>query len=706
MIDSPQVRKLFDETRRRLVETGTRNRLVHVNRANTRGSVVNVVNERSDDVYSILATGKAMRFRALGKDKHEQGEILLAGEEQQETVFDESRYTDNQLETMLGPDALAKKLLKIARDARTAEEEQGVNILYLALGFVSWFEDERSEVKREAPLVLLPVELVRNQRTSTYDIRMRADDLITNLPLQQRWQEDFEMALPELDTSEEWRPSEYFDLVDAIVTERDGWSIDRDAIQLGFFSFSKLLMYRDLDLDTWPSGELEAHKLVRGLLYEGFGEEDDLAFGEGQQLDEVLPPDKIFHVVDADASQARVIEEARLGRNLVVQGPPGTGKSQTIANIIAAAAKEGKTVLFIAEKMAALEVVHDRLVKVGLADVCLELHSRSANKRQVLEELKRTLNAGAALPALPEPPVALQKIRDELNAIADALHSKVDETDETPFSMLGRQVSYMGLKAPPPVFNSAVLAQMDRQAENAAIVALDRYGKALAEAGDPRYHPFRGVCETSLQPVDQMRLRPILEEGRDDAVKLSEAVDQVLDALGLAEGGWLDLVEPLITLLDAMPGMDEQDADLAIAMLECADHQRLSEVLALGRKWREKRDTAERDFIDHAFDVDATSLRGPLTVGTTSFFKRLGGGLPHSIPRVNWPAERSIAENCWRPRGSCRSTAGDCTPAWGMGAGCGFLCAGAGRVLARRAHRLGSRRACARVGKSSAHSQQ
>ncbi|MGB3796591.1 MAG: DUF4011 domain-containing protein, partial [Alteraurantiacibacter sp.] len=150
---SPQVRKLFDETRRRLVETGTRNRLVHVNRANTRGAVINIINERSDDVYAILASGKTMRFRALGKDKHEQGEILLAEDTANAETFDDNRYTDNLLESPLGPDALAKKLLKIARDARTAEEEQGVNILYLALGFVTWFEDEKSDVRREAPLV-------------------------------------------------------------------------------------------------------------------------------------------------------------------------------------------------------------------------------------------------------------------------------------------------------------------------------------------------------------------------------------------------------------------------------------------------------------------------------------------------------------------------------------------------------------------------
>lgn len=622
---TPQVRKLFDETRRRLVETGTRNRLVHVNRANTRGAVVNIVNERSDDVHDILKGGKAMRFRALGKDKHEQGEILLVDDDEREEGFNEERYTDNQLETMLGPDALAKKLLKIARDARTAEEEQGVNILYLALGFVTWFEDEKSDIRREAPLVLLPVELVRNQRTSTYDIRMRAEDVITNLPLQQRWQDDFGLVLPDLEIDEEWQPALYFDQVEKIVAQRDRWEIKRDAIQLGFFSFSKLLMFRDLDLDMWPDGGLESHGLVKGLLYEGFGEDQDALFGEGEKLDAVLPPEKIFHVVDADASQARVIEEARSGRNLVVQGPPGTGKSQTIANIIAAAANEGKTVLFVAEKMAALEVVHERLLKVGLADICLELHSRSANKRQVLEELKRTLNAGSALPVMPERPEALQKSRDALNAIAQALHAPVGNTGETAFGMLGRQARFMGLKAPPPTFAVDGLAEMDRAAENEAVEGLHLYGKALSETGNPSEHPFRAVRATQLQPVDQARLKPMLEEARDAITALDTTMDLALDALSLSEGGWFDLVEPLEALLKALDGLNEDDSELAERMLQCRDQDRLSQALASGRRWRERRDAADKWMLDHAFTRDVAHLRGPIVAGTTSIFTRWGG---------------------------------------------------------------------------------
>ncbi len=289
-----------------------------------------------------------MRFFALGKDKVEDSrEVALADVMQQGS--DEDRHTDSWLQTRLGPDALQKKLLKIAREAQTAEEESGVNVLYLAMGFLTWYEDKASSLPREAPLVLLPVELVRNARTSTFDLRVRDEDVLTNLPLQQRLRDDFGIELPELEIEEDWKPSDYFTEVKLVTSSRERWKVDSNAMQLGFFSFSKLLMYRDLAIEAWPDDALANHALTRGLLYEGFEREEPL-FASNDKLDEILPPEKLFHVVDADASQAKVIEEVRSGRNLVVQGPPGTGKSQTITNIIAAAAKEGKRVLISCRK--------------------------------------------------------------------------------------------------------------------------------------------------------------------------------------------------------------------------------------------------------------------------------------------------------------------------------------------------------------------
>lgn len=614
------IRRLFDETRKRLVETGTRNRLIHVNRANTRGNVLNIVNERSDDVHAILGSGKTMRFLALGTDKAVTDEIVLTD---QTGGIGEDRYTDNQLETRLGPDGLQKKLLKIAREAKTAEEEQGVNVLYLALGFLTWFEDVNSDRPREAPLVLLPVELIRNARTSTYDLKLRDDDLITNLPLQRRLAEDFGLKLPDLEADDDWSPSDYFDTVDEMIADRPRWKVDRDGIQLGFFSFSKLLMYLDLALEAWPDGTLEQHELTRGLLYEGFEPEEPL-FGPDDRLDEVLPPDKLFHVVDADASQARVIEEVRSGRNLVVQGPPGTGKSQTITNIIATAAREGRTVLFVAEKMAALSVVHDRLVKHGLRDICLELHSKTANKKAVHAELARTLNAAKAIPVAPSGPAELTAARDRLNAIAAALHRPIGTSGETPYSVLGRQARFIGMSAPPPALDGDFLVTMTREEEAALCGLLVDYGAALDTAGPADRHPFAGVGALDLQPVDLQRLKPDLAAAGRAAATLRDALDLVMTSLALTGARSLARAPAVGDALDRLAGLPSGKADLARQIFSVEDSVRLKEALNAAGQWRERRDAAAENFIDSAFDADSAMLRAPLAAGTTSLFARWG----------------------------------------------------------------------------------
>jgi hypothetical protein len=193
--------------RRKLLETGTRNRLVHVNRENKRSNSLNIVNEQTDEVYRILrADGRRMCFKAMGKDRpnkeDDDGPKLV--EYMPEAEISEDRMRDDVLETPLGPEALARRILRMAKDAKTAEEEQGLNILFLAMGFLKWKEDPNSQVVREAPLILLPVEFVRNERKSTYDLRAREEDVSTNLPLKERLRQDFGIVLPEIDEDEDW----------------------------------------------------------------------------------------------------------------------------------------------------------------------------------------------------------------------------------------------------------------------------------------------------------------------------------------------------------------------------------------------------------------------------------------------------------------------------------------------------------------------
>lgn len=625
--NSSAITKILETARRKLLDTGTRNRLIHVNRANQRANCLNIINERSDEIFRTLRVeGKRMRFKAMGKDKVEGSEdVMLLAAPDPELSGGAERYTDSFIETPLGPDALARRLLKLAHDAKTAEEEQGLNILYLAMGFLRWKESPSSEMEREAPLILLPVRLIRNERTSTFDIQSTDDDITTNLSLQERLRQDCAIALPEVEEADEWTPSHYFKLVADAVSGQAGWTLDADGMQLGFFSFSKLLMHRDLDTSTWPEDAFIDHPLLRGLLSDGF-EGDTPLFGPEDKLDQLLDPADIIQVIDADASQTKVIEEVRRGASLVVQGPPGTGKSQTITNIIAAAAHDGKSVLFVAEKMAALSVVHDRLVKCGLRDICLELHSRTANKKALAQELGRTLSASAkALPAAADPG-RLRLARDELNRISELLHSPLPPANETPFRTISEIVGFIGKGANPPSIPLDGLHLLSREARAAATAAIVSFVAALAKTGAPEKHPFRGTRKLDLQPTDLARLSSELAAAISAIDDLLTEANRLADTLRQPYARTTAEIEALGIGLAELAGAPSEAEDFIGVLFEHAGSSRMSDGLEAGERWFLSFEPASSRFGSSAWAYSSAAVIRPhLVAGQNSVFSRIFG---------------------------------------------------------------------------------
>ena len=666
----PRVAAFIETARKKLVDTGTRNRLVHVNRGG-RGRYLDIVNERSDDIFRILYTEtRKMRFHPseTAADVVDEGSILL--DEPDLGLFsgvpqvDESRFTDRLLDTNLGTDALQKRLLQLAGDARRAEEEQGINILFLALGFLQWFEAEQSSVRREAPLVLIPVELVRNQRTSTYDVRAREEDIMTNLPLQARLRDDFGLVLPEIEPDDDWTPSSYFQRVRDATETKSRWQIDENGMQIGFFSFAKQLMQRDLHQDQWPEGGLVDDALICGLMVAGF-ERDLPFFAPGERLDGKLAPADIVQVIDADAAQTAVIEEFRRGRNLVVQGPPGTGKSQTITNIIAAAAHDGKTVLFMAEKMAALNVVHARLKKCGLGDLCLELHSRHVNKREVAQELGRTLRARRDEPGPDTFSAALREKRDTLNRIADLLHTKIPNHDYTPFEAMSALVRFIGSGVRPPQLGRDGLEKLTRAEREELERDIGDFAKLLEASGLRSEHPLAGCRNLDLQPVDLQRLEVALRtavEALDEALAAGEEFARGLspgESGTLAGEEWLprpasyaDLLKSA-EFLDVLADRPPEAASLKHADFRPENSAALADALDIAATWEIARREAEPLFAEHAWDVPPGSLSLELQRGAApgfgASFARLGpryrracrmlGGLA-AVPMPKLPVER------------------------------------------------------------------
>ena len=155
------------------------------------------------------------------------------------------------MQTNLDEQKLEKRLLSIYRDAKTAEEEQGINILFLAMGFCAGTRMNSPTFCARLRLILVPVSLTRDLRRSTFELRSRDEDIATNQAIQERLRADFGVALPDRPEGEGWRPSDYFADVSETIARKSRWSVDPNGVELGFYSFSKLLMIRDLEPAAW-----------------------------------------------------------------------------------------------------------------------------------------------------------------------------------------------------------------------------------------------------------------------------------------------------------------------------------------------------------------------------------------------------------------------------------------------------------------------
>ena len=544
----PAIARQIETLRRNLLDIGTRNRLVSAPLKSARANVLEVIDEKANHVFAALwRDGAALTFA-----HNETAQPAAPGEAEKVEAGDDSsvvpvyvpvdepseengasRHKDNRLQTRLQAEALQKRLLTLQRDSALFEEEQGANILFLAVGFIKWLEADSSDVERFAPLLLIPVTLERDRVRSRFKLKRREEDIEVNLSLQAKLKQDFGIDLPELPEGDEWQPSDYYPLVERAISTKGRWTVERDSMLLGFFSFSKFLLYRDLDPTQWPEAQrLDRNRIVSGLLGDGF-DEDPLPIAEGHNLDDLLDPGDLGHVLDADSSQAAVVKMAADGRSMVVQGPPGTGKSQTIANVIAAAVRDGKSILFVAEKMAALQVVYDRLRASGLDALCLELHSHKANKRAVLEELKRTLELGRVASSAPEIANATKAARDELNALSKLLHSPVASLFETPFQAIAVLVKARESRLSPPDFTLEIdrLAGVDENKRATEVLEVLR--TRVITAGPSAVHPWRGV-KNRLTPVDRERLRPRLEKVQSTGGALLASIAKGSALLGIS----------------------------------------------------------------------------------------------------------------------------------------------------------------------------
>lgn len=354
----------------------------------------------------------------------------------------EDKHRDKRLQTLKFPKPLDAILEKIRSDARLAEQETGLSTLFLVFGFLEWSEQD-SDTKLLAPLLLLPVQLVKTSRhgRTVYEVSATTTVAEGNLSLMKRVHRDRGITLPEPETDVENSLSveAYFRRVRDVIADEKGWRVRR-LMTLGHFMFGRFAMYADLDPLRWKQHPTETDlvgSVMRGIEH---GQGDGPLFGEREDHtidDPAVAAKAPVLIQDADASQHSALVDAMDRKNLVIQGPPGTGKSQTITNLIANALMDGRTVLFLAEKQAALDVVRRRLDNAGLGQFCLELHSDKASPKATIGRLKERveLTPDRAFRAVGGMDAALVDAREEVSKYAAALNGETPD-GKTPFGLM------------------------------------------------------------------------------------------------------------------------------------------------------------------------------------------------------------------------------------------------------------------------------
>lgn len=499
--DTPEGR--LAKWKSRLLDLTLRNRLL--NFKNTKSTLPLVVPDlgRLEDA---IADGSEFRIRPLpaalmeGSDPRvAQVHVDRGGRAPLDDMALEA-LGNKELIARVAQEALDANLLTIFGAARTGLEEGGANTLYLALGMLRWTEHPAAESSHLAPLILVPVSLQRQSVRSGFRLVRHDDETIINPTLLQMLRNNYELRIPGLDVLpaddkgvDVARVLQAFRLA---VREIAGWEV-LEQVHLGIFSFTKYLMWKDLQ-DR--SGQLKANRVVRHLIEhpgQAFAQEPwDPRF---ERLDESYRPQDLLTPLLSDSSQLKAICAVDAGRDLVLEGPPGTGKSQTITNLIAHLLARGKTVLFVSEKMAALEVVHRRLANIGLGPFCLELHSSKARKSEVLQQLGRALELGGQRTSdeWNREAERLAVLRQELNGLVEALHQR-HGNGLTVYDAIGTCIQHAGEEPSPLSWPDAQahgendLAQLREAARRMSTLSGELgalHGHALAHIGMTEWSP-------------------------------------------------------------------------------------------------------------------------------------------------------------------------------------------------------------------------
>jgi very-short-patch-repair endonuclease len=488
----------------------------------------------------------------------------------------EDHHQDNSIRVLLIGKELDKRLKTIWDRYRGHARETGLHTLFLAIGFVQWFDDDLSDIALHAPLLLLPVELERKIRKGRYEFTLRSRDegLQVNVALVEKMARHFGLDMPRLREGE--TPESFFIRVEAVLAQGQRLSLRRFAT-LAVLPFPRMVLWQDLDPVNWADGAAFADHPLLPQLVSARGMDSGPALSQTHDIDLAPYAAKAPPLVQpADASQHSALIDIVEGKSVAIEGPPGTGKSQTITNMIAAALHDGKSVLFVAEKQAALNVVAGRLRHSGLGDLLLELHSDAANRAELYASVKARLSAKA-----PSDSAALEAARADLVRKRDMLRRYLSLI-ATPLGALNRSAYWLAWREIQlrSTFSAATVDAITALWQPTEVERLDRAGMADIRARLGDFEKALGAIDgagdagrtgwvhaVTLDPFDQTPQRNVASKVAEAARHLATAGERIASILPFpmpAIGGAPESVVDQLAMLENFDDVTEAAARCAL----------------------------------------------------------------------------------------------------------------------------------------------
>lgn len=541
-----------------------------------------------------LDYGKALDVKALAKAHGFDHSFDLRGSYDDDVA---DHHEDNRIRALLTAKELGKRLKTMYEKYRSHQRETGLHTLFLCLGFVQWYEDDASDVQHHAPALTVPVHLEQKVIRGRYEYTLveSDEDLEVNVALQEKMRQHWGLEAPDLGNDE--TPEAYFERIEEVLAKGRRLSLRRFAT-IAILPFPRMILWKDLDPKNWAQGAFADHPLLPGLLnarsFDGEPTPLETPDIDREPLASTAPP----LIQPADASQHAALIDVAEGQSLAIEGPPGTGKSQTITNMIASALKDGKRVLFVAEKQAALSVVASRLRQAGFGPLLLELHGDTAKRDTVYAGLKERLNARpSADPArLADTRAELARKRDLIRRYLLLIGEPLGSLGKTAYQLSWREIRLRNLL---PAGIDAVTNQLEpKDTERLDAATLKERREALSDFGIALVALRESNGETRWTAAE--RLNPFAQSDELAAARTAAAAANALadlqaelTSLGIRWPGPRSSLGPAIEQLQQVTppaGLDE-----ALVRSALRQYREVSAIHELMVRWHECKRQLEFD---------------------------------------------------------------------------------------------------------------